>query len=275
MKSRVKIVTTMLTVMALLIALTVPAFAKDYTYKIRVYAGKQGTFSEGKKVEIDGIKYGDNVTISLSDLGFKVTNSHYYARGLVKAGHDNDETTGAQSITLVNVTEDMSFVVAYGVKGKLVKYTAKYVDKSGKTLAPSDTYYGMKGDRPVLSYKYIEGYVPDAFNAFKTLTDNEKNNVFTFVYKKAEASAPSNGSSSSKSSKSSSKSARSAGSGSSKSLSSGKYSENVEEYKNLDEEGGSLTGKTSSGGSKRTLAYGGGLAVIIAAAAGAFIKMRV
>ena len=175
--------------------MTLPVFAAQYTYRIRVYAGNQGTFKSGKTVTIDGIKKGDNVTVSLKELGFSVTNKHYYPRGMVLAGHDNDETTGAQSITLKNVREDKSYVVAYAVKGKLVKYTVRYVDTNGKKVAESDEFYGMIGDKPTVSYKYVEGYIPDALNAGKTLTADEKNNVFTFVYTRVTASGDGSGNS--------------------------------------------------------------------------------
>ena len=79
----------------------------------------------------------------------------------------------------------MSFVVAYGLKKDMVKYTVKYEDKNGKELSQAKTCYGSVGDKPVVAYKYIDGYIPDAYNATKTLVDNEKDNVFVFHYKKA------------------------------------------------------------------------------------------
>ena len=66
----------------------------------------------------------------------------------------------------------------------MVKYTARYVDADGKKIASDDTYYGMKGDKPVLSYKYVSGYVPEYYNAKKTLVEDDSKNVFTFRYTK-------------------------------------------------------------------------------------------
>lgn len=58
-----------------------------------------------------------------------------------------------------------------------------YVDADGQQLLPPSEYYGAAGDKPVVSYKYVEGYQPTAYNETKTLTDNEAENVFTFRYR--------------------------------------------------------------------------------------------
>ena len=73
--------------------------------------------------------------------------------------------------------------MAYGIKGGMVAYTVNYVSaKGGKVLHDSDTYYGMVGDKPVVSYKYVENYLPDAYNKGKTLSADESQNVYTFTY---------------------------------------------------------------------------------------------
>ena len=38
------------------------------------------------------------------------------------------------------------------------------------------------GDRPVVAFLYIDGYEPQAYNLTKTLSKNEADNIFTFVY---------------------------------------------------------------------------------------------
>ena len=63
-----------------------------------------------------------------------------------------------------------------------VAYTVNYQDANGKTLADSQTFYGNAGDKPVVAYKYIENYIPQALALTKTLSDNESKNVFTFTY---------------------------------------------------------------------------------------------
>ena len=157
----------------------------NYKYTVTVYAGNQGSFSGGQKEVSVEVEAGSQVTISMADLGFKVENEKYYARGFREAGHDNDETTGAVSLSF-KVNEDMSYVVAYGVRGEMVKYTVQYVDANGNELLPADEFYGMEGDKPVVAHRYIEGYQPQAYNVTKTLSANEADNVFVFTYTEAE-----------------------------------------------------------------------------------------
>ena len=157
----------------------------NYKYTVTVYAGNQGSFSGGQKEVSVEVEAGSQVTISMADLGFKVDNEKYYARGFREAGHDNDETTGAVSLSF-KVNEDVSYVVAYGVRGEMVKYTVQYVDVDGNELLPADEFYGMAGDKPVVAHRYIEGYQPQAYNVTKTLSENEAENVFVFTYTEAE-----------------------------------------------------------------------------------------
>jgi len=152
---------------------------KGYQYKVTVYAGIQGEFEGGKKVWSKMVDADEEITISEETTGFKLTNDEYYVRGFREAGHDNDEQL--KSVTL-HVDEDTSFEVAYGLAGGMVKYVIRYVDEDGEELRHSDTYYGMKGDKPVVSYKYVNNYRPQAYHVKKTLSDNEDDNVFTFTY---------------------------------------------------------------------------------------------
>ncbi|MCI8930475.1 MAG: hypothetical protein HFI00_13665, partial [Lachnospiraceae bacterium] len=41
--------------------------------------------------------------------------------------------------------------------------------------------------KPVVAFLYVEGYVPQAYNLTKTLSKNEAENIFTFVYSPAAA----------------------------------------------------------------------------------------
>lgn len=160
-----------------------------YKYRVTVYAGAQGTYKGASEVSSE-YALNDLVEIDLKDV--VVTNDKYYARGFRIAGHDNDETTGIARITF-NATTDVSYEVAYGIKGSMVAYSISYVDESGKELLPSDTYYGMVGDKPVVSFRYIEGYLPNAFSEGKTLSDNAADNVFTFTYRKSGTEENENG----------------------------------------------------------------------------------
>lgn len=84
------------------------------------------------------------------------------------------------------VNGDLDYVVVYGVKGNQVAYTVRYVDENGKQLSEDTILYGNVGDKPVVAYKYIDSYIPQAYALTKTLVENEKENVFTFTYKPGE-----------------------------------------------------------------------------------------
>ena len=170
----------------------------DYKYKVEVYSGMEGTITKegatnGGKLLTDVYHANDNewdksgdgpFTIDKDDI--KLTNSKYYVRGFRVAGHDNDETTGATTLQIGELTEDVAYEVAYGIAGDLVAYTVRFVDESGAELASSKTYYGMPGDKPVVAYTYVEGYVPNAYNLAKTLDKDESKNIFTFTYTEGE-----------------------------------------------------------------------------------------
>lgn len=104
--------------------------------------------------------------------------SKYYVRGIRESGQDNDDVVNAA----FRVEKDQDYVVAYGLKSGLVKYTVNYQDANGNALAESEEYYGNVGDMPVVAYLYFEYYQPQAYNLTKTLDSDESKNVFTFVY---------------------------------------------------------------------------------------------
>ena len=148
-----------------------------YTYKVTLSAGNKGTINGQNKIEQTNIASGSTVTFNLNDI--QVTDDKYYVKGIRLSGRDNNETLAAPSFT---VDKDADYVVAYGIKGNMVAYTVNYQDASGKSLAESQTFYGNIGDKPVVAYRYIENYIPDALALTKTLSDNESENVFTFTY---------------------------------------------------------------------------------------------
>lgn len=151
---------------------------KAYSYKIRIYAGRQGTIQGKEVLEYDSVPYDWQVVFSRGDVQL-LDNNKYYVKGLRKSGVDNSE---AQQNPAFNVTEDQDYVVAYGILGDAVSYVINYQDQNGNTLAPSETYYGNVGDKPVIAYLYIEGYRPQAYNLTRTLSENAAENVFTFIY---------------------------------------------------------------------------------------------
>lgn len=164
-----------------------------YTYTVRLFSGAQGTIdgekvcriqgsavpgSSGEVYEISGLRYGEQVTFNVQSGVTLDGSSKYYVRGIRQSGADNS-TVGNLSFT---VTGDQDYVVAYGIKGATVAYTVNYLDEAGNALAPSETYYGNVGDKPVVAYQYIEGWQPQAYNLGKTLVEDVAENVFSFIY---------------------------------------------------------------------------------------------
>lgn len=175
------------------------AFAEEYTYQVTIDGGNQGVLTstaglevksasakvalENGRIVISGLKTDDvvsfraqNGAVSMQDEG------KYYIQGIRRSGRDTEELASSS----FRVTEDVDYVVAYGIKGNLVGYTVNFEDADGNTLAPSEKYYGNVGDKPVVANIYIEGYAPRALALTKTLSPNEAENVFTFVYEEGE-----------------------------------------------------------------------------------------
>ena len=155
-----------------------PSEEHPYTYSVTLSAGKQGTFADGDRIVREELKYGDYVNFDWRDQ-LTLKDDKYYAKGIRRSGEDNSNSFITDQ---VQVTGDEDYVVAYGVLGDMVAYTVKYLDENGNELAPSKTYYGSVGDRPVVAFQYIEGYLPQAYNLTKTLSENEADNVFPFEY---------------------------------------------------------------------------------------------
>jgi hypothetical protein len=150
---------------------------EEYTYTVRFFAGGQGTFGGQEMVTYENLRYGDRVTFRPESVTLP-EDSKYYVKGIREAGKDNNTV---QSLSF-QVTGDMDYVVAYGISGSSVAYQVNYQDQAGNALAPSSTYYGNVGDRPVIAYLYIDGYQPQAYNLMKTLSEIASDNEFTFVY---------------------------------------------------------------------------------------------
>lgn len=176
---------------------------ESYTYTVTLYAGKQGEFSGTKGVQVDnhttgssyqieeteagggqiritGLEYGDRVMVSAQSCVSLTEDSKYYVSGIRESGRDNN-TVGSSAFL---VDSDREYVAAYGIKGNMVAYVVNYQDEEGNALAESQTFYGTVGDQPVVAFQYFENYQPQAYNLTKTLSDNEAENVFTFVYQR-------------------------------------------------------------------------------------------
>jgi len=201
MKTIGKILTSVLTAVMLISLLTVNVKAAEqpYTYTVTFYAGNQGSFEkdaemslhglsvsnpeaqirqEEDKIVISGLHAGDEVGLTAQAAVELDTTSKYYVKGIRLSGRDND-TVAASGFS---VKGDVDYVVAYGIKGNQVSYTVHYQDAQGKTLSSSETFYGNVGDKPVVAYKFIDGYAPKVLGITKTLSANAAENVFTFVY---------------------------------------------------------------------------------------------
>ncbi len=185
------------------------------TYSIRIYTGQQGIMTEcsggngritedGRTFVLNGVSYKERISISYalqekndSQYNYFVltvrqgenndpgrtttiqlrTESKYNVIGSRISGRDNSERIGSEIIE-----SDRDYVIAYGLMKDAVEYTIRYVDTAGNSLRQNDRYYGSVGDKPVVSYQYIDGYQPQAYNLTKTLSENAVDNVFTFVY---------------------------------------------------------------------------------------------
>lgn len=154
------------------------AQAGSYTYTITLSAGNMGTISGQEKTVYTGAVYGESwASFDLSQV--QVTDERYYVKGIRLSGRDNADALAAPAF---RVTGDADYVVAYGVRGDQVAYTVQYQDEDGETLAASQTFYGNVGDKPVVAYRYVDGYIPQSLALTKTLSANEAENIFTFVY---------------------------------------------------------------------------------------------
>ena len=185
MKKWKRLLVSLLTVSMTLGASTMSVMADDttpYTYKVTLSAGNKGTINGQSKIEVSDISYGSRFSFDNTALyNIQVTDDRYYVKGIRLSGRDNasSELLAAPAFT---VEGDADYVVAYGIKGNMVAYTVNYQDASGKSLAESQTFYGNVGDKPVVAYRYVENYIPDALALTKTLSNNESENVFTFTY---------------------------------------------------------------------------------------------
>lgn len=178
--------------------------AGEYTYTVTFDAGNQASMSgttglsvnnsatgssyhigiDSGKIVVSGLKIQDIVTFNPQAGAVDLADdSKYYVKGVRQSGRDNNSVASSS----FRVTGDADYVVAYGVKGNMVGYTVNYQDENGRTLAESRRYYGNVGDKPVVAHIYIENYEPQALALTRTLSSNEAENVFTFVYSEREA----------------------------------------------------------------------------------------
>lgn len=163
-------------------------------YELTVYSGNgefaSGDSIKGTKVSVDeaaatvSVDGGSAEAITMPD-GESADNSKYFVRGVKVTGHDNSEVI-VDDIDLASSSspvknKDASVVIAYGLKSNMTKYTVKYVVAGTGEELGSETHYGVKGDKPIVSYKYFEGYLPNAWNETGKIAD-DGSTEFTFTY---------------------------------------------------------------------------------------------
>lgn len=167
-----------------------------YSYTVTLFAGNQGVFTgtdgieingsgkiqpagDGTIIRITGLEYGDRITVRAQSGMVQLNDdSRCYVRGIRQSGRDNN-TVGTPSFV---VEGDQEYVIAYGIRGNMVEYRVAYEDADGNALLPEESFYGVVGDRPVVAFRYVDGYQPQAYNLTGTLSANEAENRFTFVY---------------------------------------------------------------------------------------------
>ncbi len=179
MKKTIRII-ALLMLLSLALGYAVPARA-DYKWKVTISGGLYGTINGSKSVTVE-CDPTDPSTLTL-DLGSytpTVTNSKYYFKGWHLAGQDfGEDPLGAS----VEVTEDMTIVAAYGIRGEMATLTIHYVYKTNNNTAHTDvTYYGNKGDTVKVAAAYVSGYHPD--KTTKDVRLSNDTNEITFYYTK-------------------------------------------------------------------------------------------
>ncbi len=186
--------------LAMVAATTTPAFAStDYTYSVRFLVGSQGVFNkagvtvyddngvasnpnvsmsaDNSLITVSGLEFGDRITFDLGSVDVS-DGSKYYVKGIRESGMDNNTI----STNSFQVNRDIDYVVGYALLADAVAYTIEYYDNKGNQLAPTEKHYGNVGDRPVVAFLFIDGYLPQAYNLTGTLYKNPAENVFRFVY---------------------------------------------------------------------------------------------
>lgn len=192
MKKMKKILVSMAAAL-LVSSLVMPAQAApaEYTYKVRVFAGNQGTVNGSGMVEYtgsgaitfvqeqtdEGNGAGGIVTVGDTSYTVKVPDDgKYYAKGIRISGKDEIRNSYSK------IEEDADYVIAYGILKDRVEYTVRYLDAEGNALVAERHYYGSAGDKPIVAFLNVDGYMPNAYNMTKTLSVNEAENIFTFTY---------------------------------------------------------------------------------------------
>ena len=146
--------------------------ATPYGHRISVSAGNGSFASDPGTGTTASVKPADS-TVTVGGKTAKITPpANHVMIGYKIAGHDNSEivtSIDVNSPTSYVHGKDVELVVAYGLESDIVKYQVRYVNEAGTDILPIETHYGANGTRQVVSFKHVEGYLPDAYNRIGTL----------------------------------------------------------------------------------------------------------
>ncbi len=179
----------------------------ETTYKVMIYSGDKGTFNgtacvsgageaalqSPDTIVVSGLHYGDTLNIRVSSTNGTINlnpedGGKYQPTGTRRSGRDNSEAFDQENATnpsrVYTVTSDRTFVVTYGVPGNMVPYTVNYVLAGTNDPIPgseSQIFYGVAGEKPVVSAPYFEGYTP-VYRAITGTLKKGQENTWTFEY---------------------------------------------------------------------------------------------
>ena len=206
MRKTMKKVILPLILVTVMLLMTVPAYAADPAgtrgYTVTIYTGNRGTINGTGKYVVENVPYGTvldlsaysemctvqtttTVTSSGSAMSTTSTTAASTAQkfdvkpGARRAGEDNNS---AKQLVNAEITGDTDFVLTYYVPGEMKGYTVRYVDANGNNVAQPSYGSASVGDKLTVGSKDVDGYTPNAYNLAKTISVNEADNVFTFVY---------------------------------------------------------------------------------------------
>ena len=177
---KIKLFAGLLFAFALVIGMSVAAFAYEYTVTV---SGGAGTV-DGAVVPAE-VPLGGTVSLPTST----PDDPKYVFKGYYISGREGTlYTTTYAGVDGKGIQKDTDLVAAYGVPGDMYKYTVNYVNQAtGAPLHDPEEFYANEGDNLVVVYRYVEGYLPTTYSQSKTISATEPN-VFTFEYNPAPTS---------------------------------------------------------------------------------------
>ena len=171
-----------------LVILPVRAADDDYDYTVTIFGGLHGTVKSVNPVNdqyID-VQTADKIVLKVpkgyrwNPNDFEVTvNDQKYFWGLEFQFAGKEDSPAFD----FEVDTDVDIVPIYRTAYNAVEYTVRYLHVGDNAeVYPQQTFYGNVGEKPVIAYKYKEGYIPTAYNETRTIDEDPSKNVFTFYY---------------------------------------------------------------------------------------------